>query len=77
VLLIHGDDDRNVRFSQTVDLARRLAAAGVPFEELIVPDDTHHWMRHANAIRVNAATAEFFDRKLVGGRTASRAGEGR
>jgi dipeptidyl aminopeptidase/acylaminoacyl peptidase len=74
VLLIHGDDDRNVRFSQTVDLARRLAAAGVPFEELIIPDDTHHWLRHANALRVNAATAEFFDRKLGAGRTASRAG---
>jgi dipeptidyl aminopeptidase/acylaminoacyl peptidase len=74
VLLIHGDDDRNVRFSQTVDLARRLAAAGVPFEELIIPDDTHHWMRHANALKVNAATAEFFDRKLGVGRTASRAG---
>jgi dipeptidyl aminopeptidase/acylaminoacyl peptidase len=71
VLLIHGDDDRNVRFSQTVDLARRLAAAGVPFEELIIPDDTHHWMRHANALRVNAATAAFFDRKLGVGRTAS------
>jgi dipeptidyl aminopeptidase/acylaminoacyl peptidase len=64
VLLIHGDDDRNVRFGQTVDLARRLAARGVSFEELIVPDDTHHWMRHANVLRVNEATAEFFDRKL-------------
>jgi fermentation-respiration switch protein FrsA (DUF1100 family) len=48
VLLIHGDNDRNVRFSETVDLARRLALAGVPYEELIVPDDTHHFMRHAN-----------------------------
>ena len=75
VLLIHGDDDRNVRFSQTVDLARRLTAARVPFEELIIPDDTHHWLRHANAVRVNAATAEFFDRKLWAGRTASRAGQ--
>jgi dipeptidyl aminopeptidase/acylaminoacyl peptidase len=64
VLLIHGDDDRNVRFAQTVDLARRLAAAKVPFEELIIPDDTHHWMRHANALRADSATAEFFDRKL-------------
>jgi dipeptidyl aminopeptidase/acylaminoacyl peptidase len=64
VLLIHGDDDRNVRFSQTVDLARRLAARGVSYEELIIPDDTHHWMRHANVLRVNKATADFFDRKL-------------
>ena len=76
VLLIHGDDDRNVRFSQTVDLARRLAAAGVPFEELVIPDDTHHWLRHANALKVNAATAEFFDRKLGAGRSGVRAGGG-
>ncbi len=64
VLLIHGDDDRNVRFSQTVDLARRLAALGADFEELVIPDDTHHWMRHANSLRVGNATANFFERKL-------------
>jgi dipeptidyl aminopeptidase/acylaminoacyl peptidase len=64
VLLVHGDDDRNVRFSQTVDLARRLEAAGVPYEELVIPDDTHHFMRHANWVRVNSAVAEFFDRVL-------------
>lgn len=64
VLLIHGDDDRNVRFSETVDLARRLELAGVPFEELIIPDDTHHFLRHANWVRVNQATADFLDRKL-------------
>ena len=49
VLLIHGDDDRNVRFNQTTDLVRRLEKAGVPFEELVIPDDTHHFMRHANS----------------------------
>lgn len=62
VLLIHGDDDRNVRFSQTVDLVQRLRAKRVPFESIVIPDDTHHWMRYANQVRVNAATAEFFDR---------------
>src|SRR5918992_1419554 len=73
VLLIHGDDDRNVRFSQTVDLVQRLARAGVPFEEIVIPDDTHHWMRHANAVAVNEATADFFDRKLRNGvRAAER-----
>jgi len=65
VLLIHADDDRNVRFSQTVDLVRRLAAKGVPYEELVIVDDTHHWLRHANQMRVNAAVAEFFERKLL------------
>ncbi len=62
VLLIHGDDDRNVRFSQTTDLVRRLEKAGVSFEELVIPDDTHHFMRYANILKVNAATVAFFDR---------------
>jgi dipeptidyl aminopeptidase/acylaminoacyl peptidase len=64
VLLIHGDDDRNVRFNQTVDLVRRLDKAKVPYEEMIIPDDTHHFMRHANAIKADSATAEFLNRKL-------------
>jgi dipeptidyl aminopeptidase/acylaminoacyl peptidase len=65
VLLIHGDDDRNVRFSQTVDLARRLAALGVEFEEIVIPDDNHHFMKHANWVKVDSATAEFLARKLM------------
>lgn len=64
VLLIHADDDRNVRFSQTVDLARRLEAQRVPFDELVIVDDTHHWMRYANQLRVNAAVAAYFTRHL-------------
>jgi dipeptidyl aminopeptidase/acylaminoacyl peptidase len=62
VLLIHGDDDRNVRFNQTTDLVQRLEKAGVPFEELIIPDDTHHFMRHANILKVDAAVAAYFDK---------------
>ena len=62
VLLIHGDDDRNVRFTQTTDLVRRLEKAGVQFEELVIPDDTHHFFLHANMLKVNSATAAFFDR---------------
>jgi dipeptidyl aminopeptidase/acylaminoacyl peptidase len=62
VLLIHGDDDRNVRFSQTTDLVRRLEKAGVAYEELVIPDDTHHFMRHTNLVKVDSAVAAFFDR---------------
>ncbi len=65
VLVIHGDDDRNVRFSQSTDLVRRLAAAGVEVETLVIVDDTHHWMRHANAITVDSATAAYFEKKLL------------
>ena len=64
VLLIHADDDRNVRFAQTVDLVQRLAAARVPYEEIVIPDDTHHFMRHSNWVKVDAAAAEFLERKL-------------
>ncbi|MGM9511178.1 S9 family peptidase [Larkinella sp. GY13] len=65
VLIIHGDDDRNVRVSQSTDLVRRLEAKGVPMETMIIVDDTHHWMRHANALKVGNATADFFKRKLL------------
>ena len=64
VLLVHGDDDRNVRVDQTVDLVQRLRRAGVPFEVLLVPDDTHHWLRYANRVRVSEATVEFLRRTL-------------
>ncbi len=68
VLLIQGDDDRNVRFHQTVDLARRLEAQGVDFEELIIPDDTHHFLKHAHWVTVDSAAAAYFERKLGGAR---------
>ncbi|MEO6520112.1 MAG: prolyl oligopeptidase family serine peptidase [Mucilaginibacter sp.] len=65
VLLIHADDDRNVQFTQTVDLTRRLESKGIPFEYLSIPDDTHHWMKYSNALTVSEATAEFLKRKLL------------
>ena len=64
VLFIHGDDDRNVRFNQTVDLVRRLSAKGVEFEELVIPDEIHDFLRDADWARADAATAEFLTRKL-------------
>jgi dipeptidyl aminopeptidase/acylaminoacyl peptidase len=62
VLLIQGDDDRNVPFQQTVDLARRLQAHEVPFEELVIPNEIHGFLRAASWLRVDQATAEFFAR---------------
>ncbi|MVT09965.1 S9 family peptidase [Chitinophaga tropicalis] len=64
VLIIHADDDRNVLFSQSVGLVRRLESKGVPFEYIAVPDDTHHWMKYSNALIMEKATAEFLIRKL-------------
>ena len=71
VLLIQGDDDRNVRFHQTVDLARRLAAKGVDYEELVLPDEIHDFLRYASVARVDSATAEWLERKLMGAKAAA------
>ena len=64
VLLIHGDDDRNVAFNQTVELVRKLRERGVEFEELVFPDDVHDFLRHENWLRAYRAAADFFDRHL-------------
>jgi dipeptidyl aminopeptidase/acylaminoacyl peptidase len=73
VLLIQGDDDRNVRFHQTVDLARRLAEQGVPYEELVLPDEIHGFLRHASWLTADSAAARFFDRVLAGAKTTTAA----
>ena len=64
VLLIHGDDDRNVEFSQTVNLVRLLRKNGVYFEETILPDEIHDFLLHKDWLRGYRATADFFDRHL-------------
>jgi dipeptidyl aminopeptidase/acylaminoacyl peptidase len=67
VLLIQGDDDRNVPFTQTVDLVQRLRAQHVPFEQLVLPDEIHGFLMWKSWIRTYTATAEFFDRTLKRG----------
>ena len=65
VLIIHADDDRNVPFNQSTDLVKRLLKRGVPFETLVVPDDTHHWMNFANSVTVYAAVADYFVKQFM------------
>jgi len=36
----------------------------VPFETMMIADDTHHWMKWQNSVTVYDAVAEFFKRKL-------------
>jgi dipeptidyl aminopeptidase/acylaminoacyl peptidase len=67
VLLIHGDDDRNVPFSQTVDLVQRLRRQHVPFEQMILPDEIHGFLKWSDWVRAYTATADFFDRTLKRG----------
>ncbi|WP_293858760.1 S9 family peptidase [Steroidobacter sp.] len=64
VLFIHGDDDRNVLVSQTVDMARRLQLKGVAQQTLLLVDETHSILRYANVLAVNQAIADFFERQF-------------
>ena len=41
MLLLHGDDDRNVAFSQTTGLVQLLRAHNVYHELIVFPDDVH------------------------------------
>lgn len=62
VLMIHGDDDRNVLFLQTIDLVQRLRERDVPVEVLVFPDEVHGFLRHESWLRAYRATAEFLER---------------
>jgi len=68
VLLIQGDDDRNVLFHQTVDLARRLSAQGAPYEEMVIPNEIHGFLRYDAWLKADTATAAFLGEKLGAGK---------
>ena len=64
VLVIHGDDDRNVPFSETVALVEGLRKRNVKVEELIFPDEVHDFLANSHWVQVGQAALEFFDRRL-------------
>jgi dipeptidyl aminopeptidase/acylaminoacyl peptidase len=68
VLLIQGDDDRNVPFDQTVDLAHRLAQQHTPFEELVIPNEIHGFLRRSNWLKADEATFQFLSTQLKAAR---------
>ncbi len=64
-LVIHGDDDRNVEFSQTIGLINLFRARRVPYELIVYPDDTHYYGRFSRWLRAFNAIDDFFDRTLI------------
>jgi dipeptidyl aminopeptidase/acylaminoacyl peptidase len=64
VLLMQGDDDRNVQFSQTVRLALALRQQGVEFEEHVFPDEIHDFLLHRTWVSAYGYGADFFNRHL-------------
>ncbi len=64
-LLIQGDDDRNVAFTETIHLAEELRKRNVDVELLVLPDEVHDFLLHRSWIAAYEAAADFFDRKLT------------
>ncbi len=71
VLLIHGDDDRNVSFIESINLITALRKRNVEVEQLVFPDEVHDFLRHQNWVRGYKAAADFFNRRLKNGKPAT------
>ena len=65
VLLIQGDDDRNVVFSQTVILAEALRKQKVHVEQLLFPDEVHDFLVHGHWLQVYHAADAFLCKYLL------------
>ncbi|MEM9328186.1 MAG: prolyl oligopeptidase family serine peptidase, partial [Bacteroidota bacterium] len=64
VLIVHGDDDRNVMFGQSIDLKYKLDEMGVHNEVLVFPDEVHGFLRYSSWLRTYQESVDFFDRFL-------------
>jgi dipeptidyl-peptidase 4 len=66
VLLIQGDDDRNVAFQQMTGLIQLLRIRNVHYELIVYPDDTHETLLHARWLNSFGRLGEFLGRYLKG-----------
>lgn len=64
VLMVQGDDDRNVAFHNSVQMAEALREQSVPFEQLIFPDEIHDFLVHADWVAVYHAADRFLEKYL-------------
>jgi dipeptidyl-peptidase 4 len=70
VLIWHGDDDRNVQFSQTTGLVQLLRARDVHYELIVYPDDTHATMLYRRWLHTFGRVEDFL-RRFLRDRTVS------
>ena len=64
VLLVQGDDDRNVPFTEMVRLVAALREQGVEFQQLVFPDEIHDFLRNRTWLAAYHAASDFFDQHL-------------
>jgi dipeptidyl-peptidase-4 len=67
VLLLHGDDDRNVAFAQTTGLVQLLRAHNVYHELIVFPDDVHDSLLYKRWVYTFDRTADFINRFIGDG----------
>ena len=77
VFLVHGDDDRNVDFAQTVGLVQLLRARGVYYELEVIPDDLHESMLHRNWVGTFGHMGDFLHRFVWNKETAAATDSGK
>jgi dipeptidyl-peptidase-4 len=77
VLLVHGDDDRNVAFQQTTGLVQLLRQRDVHYELIVFPDDTHESMLHSRWLYTLDRMEAFFRKFLGGPKITTPASNGR
>lgn len=68
VLLIQGDDDRNVPFAEMIHLVEALRRQGVQFQQIVFPDEIHDFLMHRTWLAAYHATSDFFDAHIRQGR---------
>ena len=74
VLLVHGDDDRNVAFTQTTGLVQLLRARNIYHELIVFPDDVHESLIHKRWLYTFDRMEQFLDRfvRNAGSRSTRR-----
>jgi dipeptidyl aminopeptidase/acylaminoacyl peptidase len=77
VLLVHGDDDRNVAFQQTTGLVQLLRQRDVHYELIVFPDDTHESMLHSRWLYTLDRMEKFLAKYLKGGAKTTPPDNGR
>jgi dipeptidyl aminopeptidase/acylaminoacyl peptidase len=65
VLIVHADDDRNVPFSQSVELVTALRKHNIDVEELVIPNEIHDLLREQSWLTFFGATDDYFARHLM------------
>ncbi|HLA91489.1 MAG TPA: prolyl oligopeptidase family serine peptidase [Gemmatimonadaceae bacterium] len=77
VFLVHGDDDRNVDFAQTVGLVQLLRARNIYYELIVVPDDLHESMIDSRWIYTWNRMGEFLRRFVWEKQATNASGSGK